>query len=465
MSEAVYDIAVIGSGPGGQKAAVQGAKAGKKVLVIEQENDVGGACVHRGTIPSKTLRETAIALQGFLARSGGVYTLTTPPDLQVVSLMMRMEQVILAHEKFMAEQLARNGIESWNGRARFASPELLEVEDVTGKLRTVRAKMYVIASGSRPRDPENVPVDHEHILDSDSILSMRYLPESLVVLGAGVIASEYASIFATLGVKVTMVDRGARPVPFLDPELTDLFEKSFGLTGGKFLGGRTTKDVRWDGLDTVVTTLDNGAVLRSEKVLFALGRVGNVESLQLEKAGLKPTSRGTIEVDVNCRTAQPHIYAVGDVIGPPSLASASMEQGRRAVCHFLGIPAGRSAELVPLAVYAIPEVSTVGLSEAQATEKFGSCIVGRARFAELARGQIAAVKEGLLKMVADPTGQKLLGVQILGEGAAEIIHVAQLALLNDNGIDTFIDNCFNFPTLAEAYRVAALDVAKRRPKA
>ncbi len=466
MTESVdsdFEIVIIGSGPAGQKAAIQGAKAGRKVLVVEQEQNVGGACVHRGTIPSKTLRETAISLGSFVRRSGSIYKVSAQPDLQVASLMTRMEQVMLAHEKFIGEQLRRNGITKWHGRARFASSDELEVLSVDGSIRRVRPKVFVIATGSRPRTPDDIPVDHQHILDSDSILSMRYLPRSLTVLGAGVIASEYASIFATLGVKVTMIDKTERPVAFLDAELTGQFIKAFEASGGRFIGKQSAKSVAWDGTDSVVTTLESGEVIRSEKLLFALGRVANLDGLNIEAAGIKSNARGQLQVDANCQTSIPKVYAVGDVIGPPSLASTSMEQGRRAVCHYLGISAGVSPELIPLAVYTIPEISTVGLGEEEAKKRYGGAIVGRARFEELARGQIAAIEDGLLKMVADEAGRKLVGVQIIGEGASELIHVAQMALMSGASIDVFIDNIFNFPTLAEAYRVAALDIAKRRP--
>jgi len=456
-----YDFIVIGSGPAGQKAAIQGAKAGRRVALIEQGGAVGGACVHHGTIPSKTLRETTMVLASFRERSGDVLPVTIPENLKVGSLMTRLDDVVSGHQRYIAQQLRRNGIESIHGRARFVSPHEVDVLTVRGGTRRMSADIIVIAIGSVPRTPPDVPVDHEMILDSDSILSLVYLPRSLTVLGAGVIASEYASIFASLGVTVTMIDRGPRPLVFLDPELTERFLRHFEACGGRYIGSTKVRDVATDGL-SVHTTLESGEVITADKMLCALGRVAPLDRLNLEAAGLAPTDRGLVRVDGNCRTAVPNVYAVGDVIGPPALAASAMEQGRRAVCHALGIAAGGSSETTPAGIYTIPEMSCIGLTEDQARERYGTCIVGRARFAELARGHIINSKDGLLKMVADPAGERLLGVHIIGEGATELIHLAQMALVTNSPIDTFVENIFNFPTLAEGYRVAALDIAGRR---
>ena len=457
-----FDVVVIGSGPAGQKAAIQAAKAGRSVLVIEEEAHVGGACVHRGTIPSKTLRETAVVLSSFRARTGNQVAVSLQQDVTLASLMTRKDEVIKGHQRYLGAQLARNRVTEWHGRARFTSPEDVLVRGVTGEQRLARGKFIVIATGSHPRVPTDVPVDHENILDSDSILSMSYLPTSLTVLGAGVIASEYASIFASLGVKVTMIDSGKRPCAFLDAELTDRFVASFVHAGGRFIPEEKAVKVEWDGYSEVVTTLRGGEVVRSEKMLFALGRVANLSDLDLGAAGLAANPRGVLEVDAHCRTSMPHIYAVGDVIGPPALASTSMEQGRRAMCHALGLARGQAPETIPLAVYTIPEMSSVGWSEEEAIRRAGAVTVGRARFEEVARGQIAAIENGLLKIVADSQGRHIYGVQIVGEGAAELVHLGQMALMAGATVDIFIDNIYNFPTLAEAYRVAALDIAKQR---
>ncbi len=454
-----YDVLVLGSGPAGQKAAIQASKAGKRAAVIERERGVGGACVHRGTIPSKTLRETAVHLAGFRLRVGRHLKVEIPPDLQLASLMDRMERVVTAHVEFQNAQLLRNDVEQIHGRARFVSPTKVAIETVYGDCHEVTADCIVIATGSRPRTPPNIDIDHEHVLDSDSILSMNYLPRTLTVLGGGVIASEYATIFAALGVEVTMIDKAAKPLSFLDNEILDRFVDAFECNPGcVYVGGAGVQSVVWDGIANVVTTLDNGWQTRAEKVLCALGRVANVDGLCIEAAGLQTNARGHIPVDADCRTTVPHIFAVGDVIGPPSLASTSMDQGRRAVRAALGLPLGAGTETIPAGIYTIPEISSVGLSEADASRRYGECLVGRARFDELARGQITGCTEGLLKLIVEPNGLFVVGCQILGEGATELIHLAQMAMMTGATAATFIENIFNFPTLAEAYRVAALDV-------
>ncbi len=457
-----FDLLVIGSGPAGQKAAIQAAKAGASVLVVEQTAKAGGACVHRGTIPSKTLRETAVALGLVRRRSAGTLDLKPADDLKLASLMSRLDQVVAAHQKFIGEQLERNGVERWHGRARFVSPHELEIRAPDGRVTRVEAKFVVIATGSQPRNPADVPIDHERVLDSDSILSLSYLPTSLAVIGSGVIATEYACTFAALGVEVTMIDRSPRPLGFLDEELGVEVKAAFERDGGRYLGGRTARSIEVEG-GTVFTVLDDGQVIRSEKLLYCLGRVACLQGLNLEAAGVAPDGRGLLAVDEHLRTAVPHVYAVGDVIGPPSLAATAMEQGRRAACHALGIPEPATAQLVPAGVYSIPEVASVGMSETQARDKFGSCIVGRARFEELARGQISAIEHGLLKLVCDPQ-ERVVGVQVVGEGATELVHVGQVAIVAGWRAEAFIENIFNFPTLAEAYRVAAFEVCKQRAK-
>ena len=457
-----YDIVVIGSGPAGQKAAIQGAKAGKRVAVIEREPAVGGGCVYRGTIPSKTLRESALQLDR-TKQSQTTLDVRVPPNILVASLMRRVDEVVAAHGVYMANQLMRNGISFFHGRARFCSATLLEMLSVDGVKQLITADTIVIATGSRPRAPVEIPIDHEHILDSDSILSMIYLPRSLTVLGGGVVASEYASIFATLGVQVTIIDRADRPLQFLDAELVHTFVQSFEQQGGRYCAGQAIKDVRWDGISQVVTTLQDGQVITSDKMLVALGRQPNLEDLNLSATGLTLTEKGILAVNEHCQTALPHIYGVGDLLGPPGLASTAMEQGRRAVCHALGLPEGRSSD-IPIGIYTIPEMASIGLDEAAGRTRYREVMIGRARYNEIARGQISGIHNGLLKMLADPTGEYLLGVQIVGEGATELIHVGQIALQHAATIDSFVENIFNFPTLAEGYRIAALDIVGQRQK-
>ena len=455
------DLLVIGGGPAGQKAAVQAAKAGRRVVLVDEEAAPGGACVRLGTIPSKTLRETAVAFEAFRRRTGGVVEVRVPPGVRLESLMTRLADVVREHERVIGDQLGRNGVAVWRGRARFVSPRAVDVVGVDGARRQVAAGAVIIATGSRPRNPADVPIDHEHVLDSDSILSLAWLPASLTVVGAGVIACEYASIFAALGVSVTMVDAGPRPIGFLDAELVGQFLAAFARLGGRFLGGRRVADIGWNGVDAVTTRLDDGTVLASDKLLYCLGRTANLDGLDVAAAGLRPGPRGTLEVDACFRTAVPHIYAAGDVIGPPALAATAMEQGRRAACHALGLEAGGVRDLVPVGVYTVPEMACVGADERAP----GGVVVGRARFAELARGRIAGAEEGLLKLVCDADGRKLLGVHVVGEGACELVHVGQMAIAGGLDVDVFVDQALNFPTLAEAYRVAALEVINRRPRA
>lgn len=457
-----YDIAVIGSGPAGQKAAIQGAKAGKRVAVIDREPGVGGGCVYRGTIPSKTLRESALQLER-TKQCSATLDIRVPPNILVAPLMRRVDEVITAHGLYMENQLKRNGISFFHGRARFRSSTELELLSINGSTQVISADTIVIATGSRPRAPVEIPIDHENILDSDSILSMIYLPRSLTVLGGGVVASEYASIFSTLGVHVTIIDRADRPLQFFDKELVQMFIQSFEQQGGRYCAGQAIKDVRWDGISQVVTTLQDGQVIKSDKMLVALGRQPNLEDLNLSATGLSLTEKGTLSVNEHCQTAVPNIYGAGDLLGPPGLASSAMEQGRRTICHSLGLPEGRSSD-IPIGIYTIPEMASIGLDEAAGRTRYREVLVGRARFDEIARGQISGICNGLLKLVADPTGEYLLGVQIIGEGATELIHVGQIALRHAATIDSFVENIFNFPTLAEGYRIAALDIAGQRKK-
>jgi NAD(P) transhydrogenase len=457
-----YDLLVIGAGPAGQKAALQGAKAGRRVLLVDRSPNVGGECVSRGTIPSKTLRESALYLSGLRQRAVGMMEEELGPRTKVDSLMRRLEGVLSGHRRYMADQVRRNGVEFRQGRARFLSPQEVEITAPNGDRDVVTAEFSVVCTGSRPRQPQGIPIDHEHVLDSDSLLSMIYLPRSLTVLGAGVIAAEFASTFQALGVRVTMVDKGLWPLGFLDPELTERFVRHFEAAGGRFVPGGVAARVELDPVGTVVTTLESGEVLRAEKALVALGRTASVAGLGLEGVGVELTDRGFVAVDQDCRTNVPPIYAAGDVAGPPALAAASMEQGRRAVRHAFGLDLCEHWKTIPAGVYTIPEMATIGLTEETARQRHGSVLVGRARFEEVARGQINGDRDGLLKVVCDAEGRRILGAHVIGEHATELVHLAQLAMLGGLEVDAFVDNIFNFPTLAEAYRVAALDVAGQR---
>jgi len=452
-----FDVVVIGSGPAGQKAAIQAAKAGRRVAVIERDRQVGGSCVHRGTIPSKSLREHALR-----QRVRQVDLMQEP----IQSLLDGVGETVAAHDAYMAAQLERNHVRLLRGRANFTTANELAIRRIDGSSAIVRATFIIIATGSRPRTPPHLAVDHEHVLDSDSILSLAYLPRSLLVLGGGVIASEYAAMFAALGCKVTQADQYDRPLGFLDSELTSFYVDELHRNGGEYIPKAEAVTTKWDGISQVRTEFKDGSVVLADKVLVALGRVANVDGLTLEAAGISLTSRGHIQVDDELQTTARGVYAAGDVIGPPALASVSMEQGRRAACHALGllVPSDPVSRL-PSGVYTIPEIATVGLDEHEARRHFGGAIVGRARFEEIARGQINGSQRGLLKLVADPAGRRVVGVQIAGDGATELVHIGQLGLAAELDVDAYVDNVFNFPTMAEAYRIAAFDIVKQRGRA
>jgi NAD(P) transhydrogenase len=462
FDDSSFDVIVIGSGPAGQNAALEAANLGARVLVIEQEPQVGGACVQYGTIPSKTLRETALTLTAFQRRSGDVYRISHDAELSISSLMRRLDEVVHAYQETTRLCLEQAGIQRTCGRASFLSPDEIVIERISGEQAVVRADTIVIATGSRPRNPPNVAVDHENILDSDSILSMTYMPGSLIVLGGGVIACEYASTFASLGVRVTMLDRSPRPLSFMDPELVDFFLQQLCANQGEFRGSCDIESVTWDGISSVCVRLRSGETLQADKAFVALGRVANLDTLAIDRAGLQATDRGLLAVSEFCQTAVPHIYAVGDTIGPPALASSSMEQGRRAICHALSGTPHQGLGSLPTGIYTIPEIATVGMTEQRATEVCGRPLVARIDYSRVARAHIMASSSGMLKMVADADGRKLLGVQVAGDGATELVHLGQMAIIGNMPVDAFASATFNFPTMAEAYRLAALEIMHLR---
>jgi len=465
MSVPEFDIVVIGGGPAGHKAAVQAGKAGRSVLLIDKQKLLGGECVHRGTIPSKTLHDAASGYLHLKRHSASLFDVEIQSGLRVAALMERLDSVRHSQAAVMSDQLERNGIERWRGRARFVTDHELIVEGPGRSERRIRGENILVATGSRPRVPDNVPIDHEHILDSDSLLSLIYLPASLTVLGGGVIACEYATIFAALGVEVTMIDRGERPLAFMDEELVEHFLAEFSTLGGKFLPSCDLDRVEY-GEDSIVrTVLTSGETIESEKLLCALGRVTCARELDIEKAGVELDGRGIIQVDERYRSSVPHIYAAGDAIGAPALAASAMEQGRIAIRDVLGLEARGNLDSLPIGIYTIPEMASVGLTEAAATEEHGAVLVGRAPFIELARSQISSDTTGILKMVASADGSKILGVHIVGHAAVELIHLAQMAMIASASPETFVENTFNFPTMAEAYRVAALQIKQASPKA
>lgn len=461
-SENRYDLIVIGSGPAGQKSAIQASKLGKRVALVERDRYLGGACVHRGTIPSKTLRENALRITHMRANAK-LSNFSLTDNLEMTVLIDRLDEVLKAHDTFMEKQIRRNHVIRLHGRAEFIDKNHIKVVTPLKEPSILWSEKFVLATGSYPRTPDHISIDHEHIYDSDSILSMLYLPKSLTVLGGGVIASEYASIFQALDVSVTMIDKYPQPLGFLDTDLTEKFVHAFETMGGTWIGEAMVENVYWNG-KSVVTECHDGTVINSEKLLCAAGRVANTRDLALHNIGLSLNERGLISVDDNLQTNIKGIYAAGDVIGPPALASTSMEQGRRVSCNSFGVNTGEMSQMIPTGIYGIPELSSVGLSEAAAKKQYGDVIVGKAVFDEVARGQISGIQDGMLKIVCDTQGEKILGVMIVGEGATELIHIGQMALLAKANIDIFVESIFNFPTLAEAYRMAALAIIGQRNK-
>jgi len=457
-----FDYVIIGSGPGGQNSAIQAANAGKTVAIIDKEINVGGHCVYYGTIPSKTLREAALAINK-LKKFCNLFDFKMREDLEVQTLLSRLDNVLSAHNELIRKQLHKNNIEIFHGRASFIDRNHIQIYKMDGSKIVLRAKFIVIASGSSPRVPEDIYVDHEHILDSDSILNLIYIPQSLLILGSGVIACEYASTFALLGTKVTILEKYDRPLSFMDKELTDIYIEELESYGGEFRGNSVYKSVVWDGVSEVKIEIESNdehkirETLSAQKVLFALGRVANLDKLKLQNINIEITDRNLIKVDDNYKTNIDNIYAVGDVIGFPALASTSMEQGRLAVSHSLGLYIAKKFKDLPIGIYAIPELASIGLTEEQANSNYQKIYIGRAFFDEVARAQISGINAGLLKIITDEE-LNILGVHIIGEDASNLIHIGEMAILNNNKATIFIENIMNFPTMAEAYRIATLDL-------
>lgn len=455
-----FDWVVVGGGPAGQKAAVQASKAGQTVAMIEKGRRIGGECVHRGTIPSKALRETALSMAKTRSQATALRA-SSLESLSLHTLIGRVDQVVDAHVAFQEDQISRNGIELVHGLARFVDARHLQVQRPGGDTMALTADRFVVATGSIPWTPPGLDVDHEFVLDSDSILSQPYLPDSLLVIGGGVIACEYATVFKQLGCNVMMVDRGERPLSFLDRDLSDAMLASFVGDGCRYLPRNEVRSIERTTI-SVRAKLRNGEVLTAEKALVAAGRTAHLAPLGLIDLGVETTQRGHVKVDAEYRSSIPHILAVGDVIGFPGLASTSMEQGRRAVRLALGLPVTDADIAFPLGIYSIPEFASVGLTEAQALEAHGEIRVGTCNYDEVARGQISGTR-GMLKLLSTPDRSRLLGVHVAGNSATEIVHLGHMALIGRMPPSVFVDYTFNFPTLAEAYRIAAL--ALERPTA
>src|SRR5277367_1693257 len=461
MSLREFDFICIGSGPAGQKAAIQAAKAGFRVAIVEREPMVGGSCLLSGTIPSKALREQALRYRRMLGSATSL-AVELKGDAPLSALLHGVDAVIDAQDRYLLAQLKRNQVELIRGRGVFLDAHRLEVQHLNGSSRVLQSPRMLLATGSRPRHVSAIEVDHEHILDSDSILSLAYLPRSMLVLGSGVIACEYASIFAALGCTVTMLDKAAEPLGFLDPSLRSGFLAGFQAMGGEYCGGCEVSGARFDGFSQVEVPLRGGATLTSDIVFAAFGRVANIDGIGLDRLGLGISSRGTVQVNERFETNIPGILAAGDAIGPPALACAAADQGRRAALVALGLPPPALTHLVPSGVYTIPEIACVGLSQSEAAAKKIDLIVGRADFSEVARAHIAGEPTGFLTLLCERGSGKVIGVQVLGEGATDLVHLGQAAIATGATADFFIDQIFNFPTMSEAYRIAAFDILKQR---
>ncbi len=456
-----YDLVVIGSGPGGQKAAIAAAKLGKSVAVIERGLMLGGVCVNTGTIPSKTLREAVVYLTGMSQRElyGASYRVKekiTPADL-----LARTQHVIAKEIDVVRSQLMRNSIELYVGHARFTDAHTLQVDDPSrAESIAVAGRNIVIATGTTPLRPLGVEFDESRVLDSDGILDLKTIPSSMVVVGAGVIGIEYASMFAALGTKVTVVEKRPTMLDFCDPEIVEALRFHLRDQAVTFRFGEevTAVDV---GASGTVTMLASGKQIPAETVMYSAGRQGQTEHLDLEAAGLEADNRGRIFVDDDYRTKVDHIYAVGDVIGFPALAATSMDQGRLAACHAFGEPCKVMTELQPIGIYSIPEVSYVGASEVDLTKNSIPYEVGVSRYRELARGQIAGDSYGMLKLLVSTEDLRLLGVHIFGTNATEMVHIGQAVMGCGGTVEYLVDAVFNYPTFSEAYKVAALDVMNK----
>jgi NAD(P) transhydrogenase len=458
-----FDLIVIGSGPAGRRAAVQAAKLKKSVLVVERGRRVGGVCVHTGTIPSKTLRETVLNLSGW--RERGFYGRAHRNKAEITAEDLRRRlSITLDHEvEVLEHQFARNQVTWIMGAARLLSANAVEVTGAAGEVRHYHAERIIIAVGTLPFRPAHIPFDGEFIVDADEILELKRVPRSLAVIGASVIGVEYATIFSALDVKVTVIEPADGLLGFVDRELVDEFIHDLRDRGVSLRFNSKAVRVERAGEGCLVR-LEDQRQIAAEMVLFAAGRVGATAALNLGAAGLSADERGRIAVNKESfATSVGHIYAVGDVIGFPSLASTSMEQGRIAACHAFAESAHAPPQFFPYGIYSVPEISTVGMTEEEVRAKAIPYETGVARFRETARGHIMGLNSGFLKMIFALETKRLLGVHIVGEGATELIHIGQAVLNLGGGLDYFVENTFNYPTLAEAYKIAALDAFNRMP--
>ncbi|MCD5313022.1 Si-specific NAD(P)(+) transhydrogenase [Kineosporia babensis] len=460
QSEFDYDLLVIGSGPGGQKAAIAAAKLGKRAAVVERGDMVGGVCINTGTIPSKTLREAVLYLTGTYQRDMYGQNYRVKQDITLEDLLARTTHVIGREIEVIRSQLNRNGVDLLHGTGRFTDPHTVLIEGGPGGSRTATSEFVVIATGTTPARPATVEFDGKKVIDSDGILHLDQLPRSMVVVGAGVIGIEYASMFAAVGCKVTVVEQQDRMLGFCDDEIVESLKFHLRDLSVTFRFGEKVSSVEHNALGTV-THLASGKKIPADAVMYSAGRQGATETLDLAAAGLEADPRGRITVDEKYRTSVPHIYAVGDVIGFPALAATSMEQGRLAAYHAFDERVNSLIGMQPIGIYTIPEISYCGYTEDELTQSSVPYEVGISRYRELARGQIAGDSYGMLKLLVSTRTRKLLGIHIFGSQATELVHLGQAIMTCEGTVDHLVDTVFNYPTLSEAYKVAALDAVNK----
>ena len=465
MADFDYDMLVIGSGPAGQRAAIQSAKLDKRTALIERKGVLGGVCINSGTIPSKTLREAVIYLSGYRLRSIYGESYTVKQNITMEDLLFRTDYVIRHEIDVTRHQLQRNGVEMINAEAAFVDAHTLRLNmvDHAGERNVTAANILISTGTEATRDPK-IPFDGQNIFVSDDILTLKKLPRTLAVIGAGVVGCEYASIFSALGVRVTLVDRSRRLLPFVDAEVVEsldyhLRQNRMTLRFNEVVSGIELVE---NGTDSRVKIhLASGKEIVAEKALYSIGRTGATGKLNLEGAGLKADDRGRLKVNEHYQTEVPHVYAAGDVIGFPSLASTSLEQGRLAACHAFGVEAKSTPALFPYGIYTIPEISYVGKNEEELTAANVPYEMGKASYREIARGQIIGDSIGMLKILFHRETREVLGVHIIGESASELIHIGQAVMALGGTVDYFVNTVFNYPTLAECYKNAAFDGVNR----
>jgi NAD(P) transhydrogenase len=451
-----FDMIVIGSGPAGQRAAIQAAKSGKHVALVEKAECVGGVCINTGTIPSKTMREAVMHLSGYNYQNVYGSNYRVKDKITMADLAFRVQHVIKTEIDVTVAQLSRNNIEMLFGTASFVDPNVVRVTGVRGAV-DYQAQNIVIATGTKPASSPKVPIDGCKILNSDQVLQMCDIPKTLIVVGGGVIGVEYTCMFSTLGVRVILVEKRPRLLEFADSEIVEALSYHLRDNRVTLRLNEEVSSVEAAPDGSVVANLESKKKLSGDALLYAVGRQGNVDELNLAAAGVEADARGRIPVDADYRTTVPHIFAVGDVIGFPSLASVSMEQGRIAAAHAYNKPVHSNPANYPYGIYTIPEISFIGKTEEQLTDEDVPYEVGVAYYREIARGQIRGDTTGRLKIVFHRETKELLGVHIIGEGASELLHIGQAVLILKGTMDYFIDTVFNYPTLAECYKAAAFN--------